>query len=113
MLTALDKIESIDTIMYNIKTENYPVKKKILEAQVSVCVSVCVCTHSTVLLHAGGSLSVMNTQLISIVAMINKLNKVLFLRKKRIFSGSTMSLIKDKIERNSFSQDKSGTLLRI
>lgn len=68
---------------------------KCLRVCPSVCVYVsvcpCVCTYSTVLLHAGGSLSVMNTQLVRIVAMINKLNNVLFLRKKKMtFSMLTM-----------------------
>lgn len=33
-------------------------------------------THSTILLHAGGSLIVMNAQLVRMVTMMNKLNKV-------------------------------------
>lgn len=33
-------------------------------------------THSTILLHAGGSPIVMNTQLVRMVTMMNKLNKV-------------------------------------
>ena len=38
-------------------------------------------TYSTVLLHAGGSLIVMNTQLDMIVNMMNMLNNVPILRK--------------------------------
>lgn len=56
-------------------------------------VCVYVCTHSTVLLHAGGSLSVMNAQLVRIVAMMNKLNKVLLLRNTlKFFYRQTMCL---------------------
>lgn len=35
------------------------------------------CTHSTVLLHAGGLLIVMNTQLDRIVIMMNMLNNLI------------------------------------
>lgn len=39
-------------------------------------------THSTILLHAGGSLMVMKTQLVKIVTMMKTLNKVFVLRDK-------------------------------